>query len=320
MVAYGDSMWVNVSKNIFGLIQFPFYLVSFTYHLIVVLMRGKIDIIHLHWLIPHGIIVIPLGRFLQIPVIVTVHGTDIRLLPNCLSSFLLHMCNAVISPHPEISRILEALDVNYVQIHNIIPESESATPMEIYRSLNLPFSDSIISYVARFDPFKDPITFVRAAGIIDKKKPNILCVAAGDGPQMKDVRKLASGIPSLHIPGFLDHPGNLLSISSIFVALSPIENIWSVTLVEAMREGIPCIVTKSGTTGDHLRHLEHVYLIEPKNPEALATAVLWLLDNPGIMKAIGAKGRELIHEIFGTNEDIVEQVTELYWKTIEGEK
>ncbi len=66
-------------------------------------------------------------------------------------------------------------------------------------------------------------------------------------------------------------------VSDIFCALRPLETIWSTTIQEAFAAGVPCIITKAGTTETHLKHEETAYLIKSQSPRERAKAILALI-------------------------------------------
>lgn len=314
-IAYGNGVYANLKNSSLAKFQIPFYILSLTVHLIKLLRSHNYSIIHVHWLFPQGIIAIVLGKIFNIPTVITIHGTDIRKLPRWISQFFLKRCNVIISPHPEISQILTSISMNFIEIPNIIPEPLNVRDLSsVLKRFELT-SEPVISFIARFDLFKDPITLVKSIPLILQKNPKIQFVIAGDGPLRQEVEselKKCSNNTMVKMPGWIDDPDSLISISSIFLSLSPIENIWSLSLVEAMNAGVPCIATKSGTTKLFLTHMVDAYLIEPSNPEQLTDAILYLVEHPEIRKKIGKQGKNLIFQKFNSNKEISDRICNVY--------
>lgn len=314
-LAYHYGILSNIKKSFLALCQLPFLIFFLSIHIIKFLKQNNFSIIHAHWFIPQGCVAIILGKIFKKPTIVTIHGSDIRKTPRFFSKIFLKKCDKVISPHPEISMILKSLSINYIEIPNIVRSPALIeNSSDVFNQFGLK-QQPVISFIARLNSFKDPITLIKSVPLVLTKNTSVQFVFAGDGPLLSDILNLIENNPNnnaIKILGMIDNPLQLLSITSIFVALSRIENIWSTSLVEAMKSEVPCIVTKSGTTESHLTHMKNAYLIDLNNHEELADAIVFLLDNPNIMRQIGVGGKNLITKTFLTEEEITERVIKIY--------
>lgn len=314
-VAYHYGILSNINKSYFALFQFPFLIFFLSINLIKLIRRNNYSVIHAHWLIPQGCIAVIIGKILKKPTVITIHGSDIRKIPKCFSKFFLKQSNVVICPHPELSIILNAISVNFEEIPNIVRSpSKIKDSNEIFKQFGL-IQKPVISFIARLDTFKDPVTLIKSVPSVMNKNSSIQFVIAGDGPLFSEVTSEVSKIANkkrIKILGMIDNPDTLLGISTVFVALSRIENIWSTSLVEAMKTGIACIVTKSGTTEMYLTHMENAYLIDPNSPDQLADAILFLIDNPNFREQIAEGGKKLISKTFLSEEKIAEKIINIY--------
>ncbi|PWR72908.1 glycosyltransferase family 4 protein [Methanospirillum stamsii] len=303
----------NIKLNPLILLQIPFFFYFGILAGISIIQHCKPDIIHAHWLIPSGLFGILFKKIFCIPLIITVHGTDVRNLPTIFKKMFLKQADAIISPHPEITQKICECNLFAHHIPNLIEEKPQ--PLSDLEELLPEIKEKkVISFIGRLDVFKDPITLVQSVPIILKKRNDILIIIAGDGNLKKDILQLIKkfGIQrSVKILGWFDETPLILQKTNIFVSLSPIENIWSLSLVEAMKASIPCIVTNCGTTLSVLRDKKDAILIHSHNPSELAEKILFLLENEEIGKKIGSSGKKIVDDLFN-NEKNTQQIMKIY--------
>jgi glycosyltransferase involved in cell wall biosynthesis len=283
----------------------------------------EFDIIHAHTVFPDGVAGALLRKhMIDKPLCITAHGSDVRLLsqnPLCKDQIIrvLVASDAIISGHPEITGLVRHLGRDEVaEIPNGV-DLEKFNPRisgdRIRKECNVR-EEHIISFIANLIPFKDPETFVRSVPLVLRERDDIRFLVVGDGPLRVSIENLSR---ALEVDEYVIFAGRrkdvnlILAASDIFVALSPVENIWSTTILESMAAGTPCIVTKAGTTERHLMHGETAYLIEKKNPKALAEAILHLLSNKEMCLKLAQNGRRLVQERFDIRQS-GKQIRELY--------
>lgn len=100
-------------------------------------------------------------------------------------------------------------------------------------------------------------------------------------------------IPNAEIPSFLETL-DILVIPSLSES-------FGVVALEAQAMKIPVIATNVGGLPEVIIDKKTGLLIEPKNPEAIANAILYLCDNPEISNAMGNCGREYVNQYFEKN-------------------
>ena len=264
------------------------------------------DVIHAHTTFYDGLPGAVLSRLTRTRLIVTAHGSDMRFWTNFLpirafTAYVLKQASKVVSPHPEVTRILASWvdSERIVEIPNGVdtrkynvlePEAISA----LRRSLRL--SQTTVVFVAGLTEFKDPITFVRAAALVQKEVPEASFVVVGDGPLRTAVQRESKSLrlcDRIIFLGLRTDVEKLLHLGRIFTALSPVENLWSTSLVEAMAAGRACVVAESGTAREMRGNLDQLFVfVRPKDAEAVARAIVQLIRNPEQQLRIGAAARE----------------------------
>ena len=147
----------------------------------------------------------------------------------------------------------------------------------------------IVGFVGRLAPVKGAHYFIEALPALFKTAHQIHVLLVGDGEERK---KLQSRVRELRAEGRVTFTGHrddipeILSALDILVVPSLNEGMGRV-IVEAGLLAKPVIGTKVGGIPDLILHEETGLLVMPRDPAALAGAVLFLLENPGRAKTFG---------------------------------
>jgi len=114
----------------------------------------------------------------------------------------------------------------------------------------------------------------------------------------------------VYFSGFADDVKQYLLDSCLFVLPSRAEGL-SNALLEAMSLGLPCVATDVSGSQDLIQNDINGLLVPSEDPEALANAVLFMLDNADRAKDMGYNARETIERQY-TISDIADRYIELY--------
>lgn len=188
-------------------------------------------------------------------------------------------------------------------VHNGVPDVE-------YRSRPDVGDVPEIIMVARFFEQKDHETLLRAVSRIER--PHTVTLV-GDGPRLDVVATLARQLGIEDRVAFLgdrhDVP-ELLSKAHLFV-LSSLWEGFPISILEAMRAGLPVIACDVGGVRESVVHGETGLLIHPKDEDALRAAIDRLLSQPALRKEMGARGRAVFEEKFGKRR-MLERTAQVY--------
>ena len=94
---------------------------------------------------------------------------------------------------------------------------------------------------------------------------------------------------------------DILYAADIFVLPSLWEG-FGLVIAEAMAAGVPVIASKIDGIPEVVIDSVTGILVPPKNPEAIANAILYLLNNPNKAKKMGQAGRERVEKCFSVDE------------------
>lgn len=89
-----------------------------------------------------------------------------------------------------------------------------------------------------------------------------------------------------------------------------------VVLIEAMSHGKPVVASRLGGIVDAVEDGENGLLVPPNDPDALATALLHVVENAGLAHALGEAGRERARRLFSW-ESVAERHMEVYLAGVE---
>lgn len=273
------------------------------------------DLIHASFVWPGGYIGAKLKENYKKPLIVSVRGDPFRSLVVKTTEYMytrskdkmlyaLKSADKIDTPHPELYDYLCSLGfkekseliykhIDLKKFGNI--EKYKKRVLEFKKQNNL-IDKKVVLFLANIYPPKDPLTFVRCIPKVVEKNKDVVFLIVGDGVLMLDV---LNEIKKLKIEDYCCLTGQIANThiaylaSDIFCAISPVENIWSSTVMEALASGTPSIITRAGTTEKYLEHKKTAYLIKPQSPQQLADAILELLSNEKLMEKISIEGKKL---------------------------
>jgi len=157
-----------------------------------------------------------------------------------------------------------------------------------------------IALIGRLHPQKGHIDMLEALKhIIDVGRQVHLCLA-GEGPDETLLRQRARelGIASaVTFAGVVDDTLAFMAGIDIVVLPSLWEGMPNV-LLEAMAAGLPIVASRLGGIEELVRHEESALLCEPGNPAELAAALVRLVDDPRLARALALAARRDAEERF----------------------
>jgi glycosyltransferase involved in cell wall biosynthesis len=165
--------------------------------------------------------------------------------------------------------------------------------------------------VARFHPVKDHTTLLRGFQQVAVARPDVDLLLAGEGPLRGELERLTH---SLNLEGrvrFLgvrsDVPA-LLEAVDLF-ALTSVSEAASLTILEAMASRLPVVVTAVGGNPEIVRQGVEGLLVPRGDAQAVAGAIMRLLDDPRAAARMGEAGRARVEERYR-----LAQTIDNYWR------
>lgn len=184
---------------------------------------------------------------------------------------------------------------NGIRVQNFRP-ANAAAHSRMTAGLGLPVTTRLLGTVGRLNPVKDQAALVRAFALVKQAMPDTALVIVGDGDLRGELEALAGreGIAdSVFFLGVRDDVAELLETLDVFVLPSLSEG-YSMALLEACAAGLPIVATDVGGNAEIVQPGINGLVVPPAAPEALASAILDLLGDPGRAAAFGRAGREWV--------------------------
>ena len=200
-----------------------------------------------------------------------------------------------------------------VVIHNGVSNSTFA-PSEsnkkaVRQRLEIDSGEFLLVCVAKLVAENGVDILIRAVSKVLRQGVPCKCIILGDGPLREALERKVSreGVwDNVFFQGFQQDVRPYLQAASAFILTSHLEGS-SISILEAMACGLPCIVTNTGGSAEAIEDQVTGLVIPPSSPEAAADAILHLATNPGKCGAMAKKAREVVSQSF----DIKTQVCEL---------
>jgi glycosyltransferase involved in cell wall biosynthesis len=178
-----------------------------------------------------------------------------------------------------------------------------------------PSQDKRFSFacVARFFPAKDHGVLVDAFAKVVSAHPEATLALVGDGPLRGAIeervrrRGLEKNVLFL---GLRRDVATVLSMSRAFVLASCYE-LSPITILEAMNAGLPVVASDVGGVSDTVVDGETGLLVRPRSVDALAEALLRLVNEPDLANEMGWKGRARLVRRF-SNADLAKRIESVY--------
>jgi len=173
--------------------------------------------------------------------------------------------------------------------------------------------------VGRFDPPKDYPSMLQAFASVVHKDSNTMLLIAGDGPLRETMENMARELGVEKHVKFLgirrDIP-QLMNAADAYVMSSSWEGMPNV-LLEASATGLPIVATDVGGNREIVLDGVTGFLVPPRNPEALAEAMLRMTDLPEEKRReMGKAARKHIEENFSLDR-VVDMWEALYKELLE---
>jgi glycosyltransferase involved in cell wall biosynthesis len=179
--------------------------------------------------------------------------------------------------------------------------------------------DIVLTNIGYFNEQKGQKYLLQAMQNILSQVPNARLVLVGWGPLEPSLRMQANELgieKNVIFAGKCSHDAvfEILSITDLFM-LSSLWEGFGLVLGEAMAMGKPIVSTRTIGSEFLVQHNETGFIVPPKNPGALAEAVIDLLQTPDLMQEMGKKGRKRVSTLF-TPERFIESHEAFYREII----
>jgi N-acetyl-alpha-D-glucosaminyl L-malate synthase BshA len=323
----------------YPLFEYPPYTDALASKLFEVATAERLDLIHMHYAIPHAISAYLAREMLKptryLPMVTTLHGTDITLvgrdasfLPitrfgieqsdavTAISSYLRDATHDTFCTGCGIEVIYNFIDSDYYR----------RQPSEEVRQQLAPDGERIILHVSTFRPIKritdcvEVLARIRQLATSSGSSFGVRLVMCGDGPERAEAEALALHLGVADSVAFVGKQPQsqireYLSVADLLLLPSQSES-FGLTALEAMACEVPVIATRVGGIPEVVEDGGCGYLFGVGDVDGMAEAAMRVLTEEGERERMGLRGREIAVSRFATGK-IIPQYEQLYRKVIQ---
>jgi N-acetyl-alpha-D-glucosaminyl L-malate synthase BshA len=253
----------------YPLFEYMPYETALTSMIVNVALHEQLDVLHVHYAIPHASVAllakqILLTKGMHLPIICTLHGTDITLVGKDSSykpviTYAINQSDAVTA----VSQSLKNDTLKHFEVTNEIQVIYNFLDMKLYahpqddciKRVTSPNGEKVIMHISNFRPVKRIPDIIRAFQIIRKSVASKL-VLIGDGPERpvaEDLVKELNMENDVLFFGKIKSTESILPCADLFMLPSDAES-FGVSALEAMASGVPVISTNVGGMPEVQQH------------------------------------------------------------------
>jgi glycosyltransferase involved in cell wall biosynthesis len=255
------------------------------------MIKGRdVNVIHCHQYTPYFYGVLS-ALWTKTRVIFTEHGRFYpdrhnfkRKLVNPLLAHATDHVTAISKSTAEAVSKYEYIPRNRVQIiYNGIKQVEvgNKTRDELLCEIGLSAEFRYIGTISRLERIKNQTMMIKAFFEVKNQIPGIKLVLIGDGEKMQELKQLTRTLDIddyVIFTGFINNPQRFIRLFDIFL-LSSFSEGTSMTLLEAMSLGTPCVVTNVGGNPEVVENNVNGYVVPSDNVSLFSKSILDLLQN-----------------------------------------
>jgi N-acetyl-alpha-D-glucosaminyl L-malate synthase BshA len=296
---YSNIYLHEVNNMEYPLFEYTPYETSLASKLVDVISYEKLDILHVHYAIPHAAVAFMAKQILKsqgihIPIVTTLHGTDITLVGADKSfspvvEFSINNSDGVTAVSNHLRK--QTLDTFNIKddikvIYNFIDfERFKKIDKDHFRKAIAPEGEKILVHTSNFRKVKRVDDVIR---IFEKVQKEIDCklLLIGDGPERQSLELLCRRIglcDQIRFLGKQDAIEELLAISDIFILPSANES-FGLAALEAMACEVPVVSSNVGGIPEVNIHGETGYSHKVGDVDGMAKSVIKILKNPDLFK------------------------------------
>lgn len=323
-----NIMYHEVNVPNYPLFQYPPYETALASRMVDVVKREKLDLLHVHYAIPHAFAAYMAKQILAaegvlIPIVTTLHGTDITLVgrnPNYRPAvqFSINASDAVTSVSESLRRdTMEHFDIerDIQVIPNFIDFDMYQPHIPCIKKKWAPNGERLITHISNFRRVKRTGDVIRIfAGVREQLPARLIMV--GDGPERDNTEQLAYDMGVGDYVKFIGKSTEIspiLCITDLFLLPSETES-FGLAALEAMACHVPVISSNTGGLPEVNIHGETGFLSDVGNVNEMSEYAIKILGDIDTLneykeKAYQQAQRFNIHNVLPMYLEVYQRVT-----------
>ena len=293
----------EVRVTTYPLFDYPPYETALSSAMVDVITNHHLDLLHVHYAIPHASaaylakkIVETQGR--HIPVITTLHGTDITLVGRDptfapVVAFSINQSDAITAVSENLRDETYSsfqIEKEIQVIYNFVDTRRfHKKPIDAFRKAIAPEGERILLHASNFRKVKRVQDVVRIFDNVRSKMPAKL-LFVGDGPERAGAESLCRELDicdDVRFVGKQEQMEEILAIADLFLLTSEYES-FGLAALEAMAAGVPVISTNAGGLPEIAIQGETGFLDNIGDIQGMSDHAIKILENEEMLKQFKA--------------------------------
>lgn len=310
----GNIFFHEVNVQSYPLFDYPPYTLSLTSKMVDIAKHAGLDLLHVHYAIPHAASAVMARQILSaddidLPVVTTLHGTDITLIGQDPSfapvvTWSINESDGVTAvsdylrqetyDHFEVTNGIEVIP-NFIDTDRFKRQNK-----EHFKQALCPNGEKIIVHVSNFRPVKNAQQVVEVFHRLQDKTSGVKLLLVGDGPDRVPTERKARELgvyDDIRFLGKQDPVEEILSIADIFLMPSESET-FGLAALEAMACEVPVVATDVGGLPELIVDGESGFLCPVDDVAAFTERTLQLLTDETLHEQMTTGARKRAVEAF----------------------
>ena len=316
----------RVEVRPYPLFDYPPYSLALANEMVQVARGEGLDLLHAHYAVPNAVSALLAQQILRprpLPVVTTLHGTDVTLVGNDPSylettRWSVEQSDAVTAVSSWLEQAtrdqLRSEDHPLARDIEVVPNFVEAARFSSCRPVL--GEEPLLVHVSNYRRIKRTGLVIETFAELRQQRPCRLRMV-GEGPERADAEDRAR---ALGIEEDIEWIGNgpaiesILDGSALFVLTSELES-FGLAALEAMAAGLPVLSTRVGGVPEVIEDGAFGRLVDVAEPEALAAAAREVLADQERWAAWSATARRVAEERFGSD-TVIDQYERLYARLV----
>lgn len=316
----------EVSINSYPLFDYPPYALALASQMVNLIEYENLDLLHVHYALPHATSAylakqIMSERGVTVPIITTLHGTDITLVGRDPSykhvvEFSIDKSDGVTAVSEYLKRetyenfeIQQDIEVipNFIDLERFQKSNKSH-----FKKAICPNDEKVVVHVSNFRKVKRVPEVVNVFAKILESGVEAKLLLVGDGPDRQKAEQQCRDLgicEHVRFLGKLDQVEEVLSIADLFLIPSGSET-FGLAALEAMSCSVPVISSNIGGLPEVNVHGETGYLCDLDDIECMANYGVKILTDPALHERMSQNARKQAATF--KQEEVVKQYENFY--------
>ena len=319
----------EVRINTYPLFEYPPYESALASTIVDVVLNQKLDLLHVHYAIPHALSAYIARKILEkndgirLPVITTLHGTDITLVGRDKTyepvvTFSINESDAITAVSENLKEETYKsfhIKKNIQVISNFVDVSRfSKKPIDAFRKAVAPNGERILIHASNFRKLKRVDDIIRIFAKVRQEVPAKLMMV-GDGPERHMAEELSRELDvcnDVRFVGKQEQMEDIMVISDLFLLTSEYES-FGLSALEAMAASVPVLSSNAGGIPEINVHGVTGYMAPVGHIDEMAGYAISILKDNDTLAAFKKRAYEHackfdIHQIVPQYEALYESV------------